>query len=176
MNQLTVETRPSTINRLDIIHYMSANYAFESDCAEALYSRVGGSYSVVKFIVNVKLMEKSVKSHVGSVIVEKVITQYKTLGIVWKTREKTQPIHPTMVVGVGGDNNGGGGRWLEKLGKPETLALMAGSEVDREVAATEGMSERESDACRESRSGRSGEGTDAPLSAILTLKLGRRPR
>jgi hypothetical protein len=37
---------------------------------------------VVKFMVNVKLMEKSVKSHVGSVIVVKVMTQYNTLGIV----------------------------------------------------------------------------------------------
>jgi hypothetical protein len=36
---------------------------------------------VVKFMVNVKLMEKSVKSHVGRVMVEKVMTQYKTLGI-----------------------------------------------------------------------------------------------
>lgn len=33
-------------------------------------------------MVNVRLMEKSVKSHVGSVMVEKVITQYNTLGIV----------------------------------------------------------------------------------------------
>lgn len=33
------------------------------------------TYKVVKFMVKVKLMEKSVKSHVGSVIVQKVMIQ-----------------------------------------------------------------------------------------------------
>lgn len=127
----------------------------------------------MKFIVNVKLVEKSVKSHVGNVIVVKVIIQYKTLGMVWKTSENTQPIHPTIVVGVGRDTSGGGGRWLEKRGRPETPAVMAGGDVDREGAATEGgVPEREDrDACREPRSGKSGEGEDAPLSAILTSNL-----
>jgi len=127
----------------------------------------------VKFIVNVKLVEKSVKSHVGNVMVVKVIIQYKTLGLVWKTREYIQPIHPTMVVEVGRDTCGGGGRWFEKRGRPEALAVMAGGDVDREGAATEGgVQEREDrDAWRESRSGRSGEGEDAPLSAILTSTL-----
>lgn len=64
----------------------------------------------MKFIVNVKLVEKSVKSHVGKVIVAKVIIQYRTPGTVWKIRENSQPIHPTMVVGVGRDTSGGGGR------------------------------------------------------------------
>lgn len=79
-----------------------------------------------------------------------------------------------MVVGVGRDTSGGGGRWFEKRGRPETLAVMAGGDVDREGAAgTEGeVPEREDrDACRESRSGRSGAGVDAPLSAILTSTL-----
>jgi len=35
---------------------------------------------VVKFIVKVKLMEKSVNSHVGKVMVVKVINQYKPRG------------------------------------------------------------------------------------------------
>lgn len=33
------------------------------------------TYKVVKFMVNVKLMENSVNSHVGSVMVEKVMIQ-----------------------------------------------------------------------------------------------------
>jgi predicted alternative tryptophan synthase beta-subunit len=65
-------------------------------------------YNVVKFIVNVRLIEKSVKSHVGSVIVANVMIQYRILGIVWKTKENVQPTHPTMVVGIGGGNSGGG--------------------------------------------------------------------
>jgi hypothetical protein len=42
-------------------------------------------------------------------MVEKVMTQYRTLGMTWKKKEKTHPIHPAMVVGTGG--KGGGGRW-----------------------------------------------------------------
>lgn len=38
------------------------------------------TYRVVKFMVKVKLMEKSVKSHVGSVMVEKVMSQYRQRG------------------------------------------------------------------------------------------------
>lgn len=37
--------------------------------------------SVVKFMVKVKLIEKSVNSHVGRVMVVKVITQYRRLGM-----------------------------------------------------------------------------------------------
>lgn len=40
------------------------------------------TYSVVKFIVNVKLIEKSVKSHVGNVMVVKAMIQYSPRGIV----------------------------------------------------------------------------------------------
>lgn len=67
---------------------------------------------MVKFMVNVRLMEKSVKSHVGRVMVEKVMIQYKTLGITWKMKVNTHPIHPAMVEGVGG-GRGGGGRRVE---------------------------------------------------------------
>lgn len=65
-----------------------------------------GTYSVVKFMVNVKLMEKSVKSHVGRVMVEKVMSQYKARGTTWNAKVKTQPIHPAMVEGVGGGKGG----------------------------------------------------------------------
>lgn len=61
---------------------------------------------MVKFIVKVRLMENSVKSHVGSVIVEKVMSQYKPRGTTWKAKVKTQPIHPAMVDGVGGGKSG----------------------------------------------------------------------
>ena len=40
-----------------------------------------GTYKVVKFMVKVRLIEKRVKSHVGSVMVVKVIAQYRKLGI-----------------------------------------------------------------------------------------------
>jgi hypothetical protein len=39
------------------------------------------TYRVVKFMVNVKLMEKSVKSHVGKVMVVKAMIQYNPRGI-----------------------------------------------------------------------------------------------
>lgn len=54
-------------------------------------------------MVKVRLMENSVNNHVGSVMVAKVMNQYSRLGIVWKTRVNTQPIHPAMVEGVGGN-------------------------------------------------------------------------
>ncbi len=39
------------------------------------------NYIVVKFKVNVRLVEKSVKSHEGSVMVAKVIVEYRKPGI-----------------------------------------------------------------------------------------------
>jgi hypothetical protein len=66
---------------------------------------------VVKFMVKVKLMEKSVNSHVGSVIVENVIIEYRTLGIVWNIKVNTHPIHPAMVEGTVW--NGGGEKEVE---------------------------------------------------------------
>jgi hypothetical protein len=66
------------------------------------------TYRVVKFIVNVRLIENSVKSHVGRVMVQKVMAQYRMLGMTWKTKENTHPIHPTMVEGAGGGSGGGG--------------------------------------------------------------------
>lgn len=65
-------------------------------------------------MVNVKLMEKSVKSHVGSVMVVKVMIQYNPRGITWKMKVNTQVIHPAMVEGVGGRKGGGGG-WTRRI-------------------------------------------------------------
>lgn len=89
---------------------------------------------MVKFIVKVKLIEKSVNSHVGSVMVANVITQYRTLGMTWKKKENTHPNHPAMVEGVGGGNGGGGIREFEKVEAREKLAAMAGADRARDEA------------------------------------------
>lgn len=68
------------------------------------------TYRVVKFMVNVKLMEKSVKSHVGNVMVVKAMIQYNPRGITWKMKVNTQAIHPAIVKGVGGRK---GGEWVD---------------------------------------------------------------
>lgn len=81
-------------------------------------------YSVVKFMVKVRLMEKSVKSHVGRVRVEKVMIQYRRLGMTWKKTVNSQPSQPAMVEGVGGEV-GGGARW-ECSGAPEKRAVKEG--------------------------------------------------
>lgn len=60
-------------------------------------------------MVNVKLIEKSVKSHVGNVIVVKAMIQYSPRGIVWKMKANAQVIHPAIVEGVGGRKGGGWG-------------------------------------------------------------------
>lgn len=87
-------------------------------------------------MVKVRLIEKSANSHVGNVMVVKVTIQYKTLGMTWKTKEKIQPIHPTMVEGAGGVI-GGGGRCEEKPDTTEKLAVKAGIEVARDRAAVD---------------------------------------
>lgn len=70
MNQLTVETRTRTINMLQgLISFENGGQISPEK-----------TYRVVKFMVKVRLMEKSVKSHVGSVMVEKVMSQYKPRG------------------------------------------------------------------------------------------------
>jgi hypothetical protein len=55
-----------------------------------------GTDKVVKFIVNVSDMEKSVNSHVGSVIVVKVIIQYSAPGITRSTVRMTWPSRPNV--------------------------------------------------------------------------------
>jgi hypothetical protein len=56
------------------------------------------AYRVVKFIVNVKVVEKRVNSHVGRVIVVKVIVQNKRPGMTRKTANMTRPRMPNVVV------------------------------------------------------------------------------
>lgn len=57
-------------------------------------------------MVKVKLIEKSVKSHVGNVMVVKVMIQYRPRGMTWKAKVNTQPNHPAMSDGVGGGKGG----------------------------------------------------------------------
>jgi hypothetical protein len=54
------------------------------------------SYRVVKFMVKVKLMEKSVNNHAGNVYV----IQYKMVGSTLKTERMTRPSKPNVVEGV----------------------------------------------------------------------------
>lgn len=55
-----------------------------------------GSYSVVKFMVKVKLIEKSVNSHAGSVYV----TQKRMVGSTLKTERITRPKTPKVEDGA----------------------------------------------------------------------------
>lgn len=52
--------------------------------------------SVVKFIVNVRLMEKSVNSHVGRVMVVKVMIQYNAPGSTPKMPRITRANNPKV--------------------------------------------------------------------------------
>lgn len=52
-------------------------------------------------MVNVKVVEKSVNSHVGSVMVEKVISQYRNPGITRKTARIIQPSNPKVDICAG---------------------------------------------------------------------------
>ena len=54
------------------------------------------TYKVVKFMVNVRLMEKRVKSHVGSVMVVNVTIQYKRPGSTMRTVRITRPSRPNV--------------------------------------------------------------------------------
>jgi hypothetical protein len=55
-----------------------------------------GTHRVVKFIVKVKLMENSVNSHVGSVMVAKVISQKRMPGIKLKSDRTGRPKEANM--------------------------------------------------------------------------------
>lgn len=96
------------------------------------------TYSVVKFIVNVKLIEKSVKSHVGNVMVVKAMIQYSPRGSVWKTKANTQVIHPAIVEGVGGRKGGG---WVDTADRAvvveNVLAAAASDRVETAEVAEE---------------------------------------
>jgi hypothetical protein len=54
------------------------------------------SYRVVKFMVKVKLIEKSVNNHAGNVYV----IQYKMVGRTLNTERMTRPSKPKVVEGV----------------------------------------------------------------------------
>lgn len=54
------------------------------------------TYKVVKFIVKVKLIENKVKSHVGRVMVAKVMIQYSVPGSTVKTRSITRASRPKV--------------------------------------------------------------------------------
>ena len=66
MNQLMVDTRARTINILRVIDQQQSRDRVKTKTK---------TYIVVKFMVKVKLIEKSVKSHVGSVSVANVIIE-----------------------------------------------------------------------------------------------------
>ena len=52
--------------------------------------------SVVAFMVNVRLVEKSVKSHVGRVMLVNVTVQYSTAGISLRTEINSLAVDPHM--------------------------------------------------------------------------------
>jgi hypothetical protein len=54
------------------------------------------THRVVKFIVKVKLMENSVNSHVGSVMVAKVISQKRMPGMKLKSDRTGRPKEANM--------------------------------------------------------------------------------
>ena len=56
------------------------------------------AYRVVKFIVNVRVVEKRVNSHVGRVIVVNVIVQYSSPGMTRSTASITLPRMPNVEV------------------------------------------------------------------------------
>lgn len=81
---------------------------------------------MVKFMVKVRLIENNVNSHVGSVMVVKVMSQYRARGMTWKVKVNTQPIHPAIVDGIGGGKGGG----------EEEISAADWAEVAREGAET----------------------------------------
>lgn len=72
MNQLIMDITARTISSLGGEEHLS-NYPIHRGAI--LHGQSLGSYSVVKFIVKVRLIEKRVKSQVGNVMVVKVMTQ-----------------------------------------------------------------------------------------------------
>lgn len=93
--------------------------------------RDGAAYRVVKFMVKVKLMENSVKSHVGKVMVVKVMIQYRAPGRTLRMVRITRPRRPN----VEGDDVSAGGRADSDVCKA-SVALDNAVEVG-ELSATE---------------------------------------
>ena len=77
------------------------------------------THRVVKFMVKVKLVENSVKSHVGSVIVENVMSQYSTPGTTRKVNSIRRPEAPR----------------IELVGEPSEAVAKAEASVRAEVEA-----------------------------------------
>lgn len=65
-------------------------------CLASAMSYQPSTYSVVKFMVNVRLMEKSVKSHVGRVIVVNVMIQYRVPGSTRRTVRIARARNPNV--------------------------------------------------------------------------------
>ena len=79
------------------------------------------TYSVVKFMVNVRLMENRVKSHVGRVIVVKVINQNSNPGIMLKKNSANRPSAANMEVIPFGSGEVGGEVCWEKVAVVEEI-------------------------------------------------------
>ena len=82
--------------------------------AEEWHLRCRLTYKVVKFIVNVRLVEKSLKSRVGRVIEVKVTTHKRTAGISRARSIARAPMRPShdrdpVPCGAGGNNAEGRG-------------------------------------------------------------------
>lgn len=60
--------------------------------SDAIYTQTLRAYRVVKFIVIVKLVEKSLKSHVGRVMENHVIIQNRILGIALNKKKKMKTV------------------------------------------------------------------------------------
>lgn len=58
------------------------------------------TYSVVAFMVKVRLVENKVKSHVGSVMLVKVTVQYSIVGTNLKAESSSMPISPNQDLGA----------------------------------------------------------------------------
>lgn len=136
------------------------------------------TYSVVKFMVNVKLMEKSVNSPVGSVMVVKVMTQYRKLGTAWKTKRKRRPRTPGMIVGTGGGGVvAGRARGVIEMEDCKRMAVEHGERADCPSGLTGDRASvgrgDNGDAAR--LLGRDAESDAPPSSAIVTADAGTVP-
>lgn len=86
-----------------------------------------GAYSVVKFIVTVRLIDIRVNSHVGRVIVVKARTQYSAPGITLSTARTTRPRKP---------NDEGLSRGAVVSKAPTVLAIMSDAFCESEAEAS----------------------------------------
>ena len=71
--------------------------------------------------MKVRLIENRVNNHVGTVIVAKVMTRYKTLGTTWKKKRKRRPINVAIVTRQVGYDKAD-----EKAGGAEDNSVQAG--------------------------------------------------